>query len=129
MGITVDSKEPKKSKPFVFKTWMIGNLRRLSFRWPPKWEVKKKAKLSRGLYMCNVCHNPTRNKDIFIDHLEPIIDPATGFIDWNTYIQRMFIEESGLQAICRTCHDLKTKGERQLASKRRQNKKKLTKPS
>ena len=110
-------------KEFVFKPWMIGALRRLSYRWPPKWEVKKRAKIARGIYTCAKCGQPTRNKDIKIDHIKPIIDPEVGFVDWNTFIERMFVPEHMLQALCKTCHDEKSKAERNVRSITRKKKK------
>ena len=43
-----------------------------------------------------------------VDHVEPVVNPATGFIDWNTYIKRMFADRSKMQWLCIPCHKLKT---------------------
>jgi hypothetical protein len=56
-----------------------------------------------------------------MDHIEPIVGEK-GFTTWDDYINRMFVEESGWQAICRTCHTAKTNEE---AQTRRSFKKKL----
>jgi hypothetical protein len=47
-------------------------------------------------------------KEIKIDHLNPVIDPTTGFVDWNTFIARLFCEATALQPLCSLCHKLKT---------------------
>jgi hypothetical protein len=61
-----------------------------------------------------------RIKNIVADHIAPVVDPAVGFVDWDTYIRRMFIE-TGWQAICKSCHDIKTTKERAIATKRRKD--------
>ncbi len=54
------------------------------------------------------------------DHINPVVDPNVGRKSWDEYIERMFIE-TGWQAICKECHDVKTKEERAIAAKRRKN--------
>jgi len=49
-----------------------------------------------------------------VDHINPVVDPAVGFVDWNTYINRMFLEEKGYQVLCHACHGIKTRDEREL---------------
>jgi ribosomal protein S27AE len=46
------------------------------------------------------------------DHKYPVVDPKVGFIDWNTYIDRMFNGE--LQPLCKEDHDKKTKEENRI---------------
>lgn len=95
----------------VFQGWVINQLRRLSLKWPPRSKVKTDARLRRGIYKCALCLKETRAKDIFLDHIEPVVDPKTGFVDYNTYIARLFVPKEGFQAICRECHDKKTLAE------------------
>lgn len=44
-----------------------------------------------------------------VDHVEPVVLPATGFVDWNTYVARMFIDRTKLQWLCNECHATKTR--------------------
>lgn len=113
-----------------FNSFIKSGLRQTSNRWAPIHNIKKKARVSRGLYECECCgaHVPPtvregkkRVKNIFVDHIEPIIDPAKGFTTWDECIERMFCEEDGLQLLCKTCHDEKTKEEREIAKARRAN--------
>lgn len=102
----------------------------MSYRWPPRYTTMNKARVERGKYRCALCSTIVGRKDIKLDHIHPVVDPTTGFIDWNTYIARMFVEEAGYQAICDSCHDAKTAGERALKKATRPSKpKKSTKKS
>ena len=107
----------------------------MSYRWPPKHQVKKAAWRERGIYLC-AGYKRRKHKvklsimeeiipatkggvwlkkkvnNVFIDHIEPVIDPEKGFVSWNAVIKRMFCEADGLQVLCRECHSAKTKDER-----------------
>ena len=47
---------------------------------------------------------------VFVDHIDPV-----GEVGGPSYIQRMFIPSVRLQALCKKCHDAKTKAERRAA--------------
>lgn len=88
--------------------------------------------MSRGVYECAACkqHVPTtvregggRKKNIFVDHIEPVVDPDKGFTTWDEYISRMFCEKDNLQLLCAACHDVKTADERARAVERRRKEK------
>jgi hypothetical protein len=64
-----------------------------------------------------------RVKNVFVDHILPIIDPEVGFTSWDDFINRLFCEREGLQCICGDCHDKKTTNERAAASDRRRKEK------
>lgn len=63
-------------------------------------------------YRCFACKSLFPTKSVVVDHVSPVVDTMTGFVDWNTYVDRMFCEEDGLQVLCKTCHSEKTKRER-----------------
>jgi hypothetical protein len=46
-----------------------------------------------------------------VDHKTPVIDPVLGFVDWNTFVNRVFCGPENLQRICSCCHDKKTAAE------------------
>lgn len=84
--------------------------------------MKKEARLERGKYRCAACNKavgPTkvvkgkRVKNIFVDHIEPVVSTKEGFVDWNTYIDRLFCEKDNLQLLCKSCHDKKSQRERE----------------
>lgn len=109
-----------------FHAFIKSALRSASMKWPPKNEVKKKARTRRGYYICNGCKqevpatlppnpgNKRRINNAVVDHIIPVVDPILGFTSWDDTIKRMFCEESGLQVLCHDCHAEKTKQEKQL---------------
>ncbi len=112
-----------------FKSFIRGGLRSISMRWPPKNRVKVRARIARGVYVCEgwkrSSHevsaslppkpgNKRRINNAVVDHIQPVVDPRVGFVDWNTLIKRLFCEEDGFQLLCHDCHSAKTADERKL---------------
>ena len=96
-------------------------------RWRPKNECLKEARIDRGKYLCNGCKavvpasvviNGKRVKNIYADHIHPVVDPKEGFTTWDNFIERLFVEKDGYQALCKACHDEKSKEERKQRNKR-----------
>lgn len=95
-------------------------------RWPPRYECIKQARVGNGLYKCALCGTvgpPTlppeegkknRIKNIAADHIDPVVDPNVGFVDWNTFIARLFVELQGWQALCYKCHKIKSAEENEI---------------
>lgn len=94
-----------------FKSFITSALRRASSRWAPKYTCKKNARTARNTYKCSLCNKSVGNKDIKIDHIYPVVDPTKGFESWDKFIERLFVELDGYQAICITCHKIKSKEE------------------
>ena len=110
-----------------FHSFVKGALRNASQRWGPKAAVMRAARRDRGVYLCagymRRAHkvplsikNPGRKatRNVYVDHIEPVVDPVKGFVSWDEVVKRMFVEADGLQVLCRECHDTKTKEERKL---------------
>jgi len=95
------------------RSFIVSALRRASSRWAPKYTCKKNARSGRNQYTCALCKQVVGNKDIKIDHIEPVVDPEKGFQGYDEFIKRLFVELDGYQAICITCHQIKTNNERQ----------------
>lgn len=57
-----------------------------------------------------------------MDHINPVIDPARGFVSWDEVVKRMFCEVDGYQILCSKCHKQKSTVERQTAIERKKNK-------
>ena len=118
--------------PARFHSFIKSALRQASMRWPPKHEIKKKARVDRGKYLCNGCKqvvpvsvrvDDKRRSNVHVDHIIPVIDPAKGFVSWDDAIERMFCEEEGLQVLCAACHKVITAEERLIAKERKQQEK------
>ena len=112
-----------------FKSFIKGNLRNATRKWAPISECLKLARTRRGFYTCNGCkqevpnttrdENGKRIKNVLVDHIQPIIDPATGWVSWDDTIERMFCEADNLQVLCHECHKVKTDEEKAVAKQRR----------
>jgi len=104
-----------------YRSFITSTLRGGMRRWPPKWKALKKAELGRKTnkktgklamhYLCGMCNEEHTAKDVQVDHIQPVVDPATGFVSWDLYIDRLFCEKDNLQVLCTKCHKLKTKEE------------------
>ncbi len=112
-----------------FRSFIRGNLRRVSQKWAPIQTVLAKARVERGSYLCACCNeivpatikvDGKRIKNVHVDHIEPVIDPNVGWVSWDSLIERMFVEEDKLQVLCDSCHTIKTNNEKAIAKERRQ---------
>lgn len=112
-----------------FHSFIRGNLRRVSMKWAPIQTTLGKARVARGFYQCaGPCKeivpattkvDGKRVKNVHVDHIEPVIDPAVGWVSWDSLIERMFVEEDNLQVLCDACHKRKTDEEKAAAKLRR----------
>lgn len=60
-----------------------------------------------------------RVKNIFVDHINPIIDPSLGFTTWDDFVEGLYCEEDNLQLLCGSCHKSKSQEEIEVAKARR----------
>ena len=98
-------------KEFVLQLFLFAGLRRLSRFYPVKNEALRLARKCPGQYECAECKKLWRVSEVKVDHIDPVIDPKTGFRDWNTYIDRLFCPLSNLQVLCDVCHKVKSAAE------------------
>ena len=108
------------------KRFLIPKLRSASYRWAERSKAIKNARVARGLYKCAMCGDSTlKNGQFVMDHKAPVV-PFEGWngTDWTQYITRMFVKAEDFQALCNTCHDLKTDSEVQIRKFYREKKKK-----
>lgn len=121
----------KSTKSTTSKEWTEGRFRafitstlRGGFRkYPPKYEVLKAALWGKKLnsktgrqcvhYTCASCKGEYPAKEVNVDHIDPVVCPKEGFIDWDTFIGRLFCPKENLQVLCSKCHTKKTKEERE----------------
>jgi len=113
------------NKPWTegrIKSFIVGVLRAGARRWPPKYETLAEACVGRKInkktnrlakhYLCNSCKLEFTSKDVEVDHINPVVDVAEGFVDWNESIKRLYCGKENLQCLCKACHKAKTKLER-----------------
>ena len=111
------------------KAFIISGLRAASRRYPPKFETLNEAKTTKKInpktgrlaqhYKCKACKEEFPAKDVAVDHKKPVVDPKVGFVDWNTFITRLFCDKKNLQVLCTGCHKKKTMKEKQQANARK----------
>lgn len=113
-----------------FRSFIVSALRAASRRWPPKYKALKEAFVGRKInsktgkmamhYKCTGCKKQFVAADVQVDHIHPVVDPKKGFISWDVFIERMFVEIENLQVLCKPCHKIKTDKEK-LERKRNEN--------
>ncbi len=101
----------KQKKEWSPNSYIKSHLRKI-WRWSPARRECLSAK------QCFKCRN--RTDKLFADHIDPVVDPKVGFVNWEVYIHRMFTGK--LQPLCETCHAAKSKEE---SATRRQTRKAL----
>lgn len=120
-----------KKKSFVPVAKIRKNLQKIWVHCPQRTKAKKRAKIDTALYKCenkgcnNAVYDGVSDKNylklvdkyseyeiikgkIEIDHIEPVVDPKTGFVDFNTEIERRWVGADDYRALCRDCHAIKT---------------------
>jgi len=103
----------------AFWSFIRSGLRQKSRWWKPIAECKAKAKrpykgpLKRQKfeYQCNQCKNWFPDKKINVDHICPA-GSLNSAQDLPGFIERLFCEVDNLQVLCETCHNAKTKSEK-----------------
>ena len=103
-----------------FHSFIKGGLRSLSVKWPPRYECLNEAKTVKKInsktgrlaqhYRCNSCKQEFPGKEMQVNHIVPVI-PTSGFVSWDSVVERMFCEKIGLEALCIPCHKTITKEE------------------
>lgn len=104
----------KKKKGPNRNTFAKGALRRASLMWPPISEARRLARKERGRYECAMCKELFKDKEVQVDHRNPVIDIKEGWQGWDSYIERLFCEVEFLDVLCKTCHDVKSAHEVQM---------------
>ena len=114
------------------RSFIVSVLRAGARRWPPKFEalddafcgkkVNEKTGRMAKHYLCASCGKEYTSKDVQVDHISPVVDPDVGFIDWNTFISRLYCSKDNLQVLCTKCHKVKTNEERKQSKVRKARK-------
>lgn len=113
-----------------YRNFVKNQLRSATRKWRPIQDCKKRAKVGYGEYKCECCGEvvpPTifdadkgkRVNNVFVDHIDPVINPNIGWTTWDDVIERMFCELDNLQLLCGKCHKVKSQEEIDLAKARR----------
>lgn len=125
--------KPKKRPKYNANSAIRSAVRRTFSRSPMVREVMMKVRRERPWhlkdgsvaakprveYLCSSCQQWHMGKNIQVDHATPVVDPETGFVDWNTFIDRLFCPIENLTVLCKNCHENKTNQEKAVAVERR----------
>lgn len=70
-------------------------------------------------YRCALCGGGFTSTNMQVDHKEPVVEPKKGWQGFDKFVERLFCEADGLQAVCKTCHKAKTEVERKERNEQR----------
>jgi hypothetical protein len=97
-----------------FKNWIISLLRRGTLRFPNRSIALEKAKRGKMRnrhtgrmaehYECFKCGILEPLSHTHVDHNPPVVCPKTGFVNFDTYIERMFAPPKVWRVSCKPCH-------------------------
>jgi hypothetical protein len=102
--------------PKKLQAQIIAHLRRIGYLNVTYKEAMAGAHRGRGQWECCECHGLFKRTELHGDHKNCVIDPETGFVDWNTYVERLFLGQ--IQPLCITCHKVKSLEENKLRRKK-----------
>lgn len=85
--------------------YIKASLRRTWGRSKQRTSALANARVERGKYKCAACIGIFGRKNINVDHITAI----GRFVNFDQYIERLFVETKGLQVLCTACHKAKTK--------------------
>ena len=115
---------PKKTPPFKhypvwttsrFWSFVRSSLRRSFTRWPPKYacinnarkRLTERERKGKGRqvykYQCAGCKKYFKRTDVEVDHIVPC-GSLKDYSDLPQFVERMFVDENGLQLLCKPCH-------------------------
>jgi 5-methylcytosine-specific restriction endonuclease McrA len=97
---------PTKTKKKVFnvESHVKSHLRISFVKSALRNDCIKNARVCRGQYKCNLCGFSFKINQIDVDHVIPI----GKFFDFNSFVSKLFCDQTNLQVLCKKCHKLKT---------------------
>lgn len=119
-----------------FKNWVISLLRKGTLRFPNRKIALDRAKRGKKInklsgrlaehYECFKCKDLIPYSQVHVDHNPPVVDPATGFVNFDVYVQRLFAPPKVWRVSCKPCHAIITgKETKQRVKERKKRKKKV----
>lgn len=69
------------------------------------WEALNRVKLAPNQYRCPSCKVVFKLREMQVDHIDPVINPETGWVDMPTFAARLNCTSERLQPLCQdNCH-------------------------
>lgn len=76
------------------------------------WGTLRRMKKGPNEYECESCHKVFKLREVAVDHVLPVVDPAKGWEGLTVFATRLFCPLENLRVLCQdTCHSKKTKKE------------------
>lgn len=102
-----------------FWSFIRSGLRAKWSRWPPKFAVLKNAQRpykgpnprQKHEYQCSECKHYFPQREVEVDHVFPA-GTLKDYSDLPAFVQRLFVGEGLLRVLCKPCHVLITKEQR-----------------
>jgi len=109
---------PTSIDKVALRRWMIGQLRRIITMVPrtvdggARTAAKARARTGYGRYKCALCGTDGLPATALqLDHVQPIINPDTGWVSYDNWIERAVVDAQGYSFICIPCHKAKSVSE------------------
>lgn len=106
------AKKKRSKRVWNAKSAVIAALRKASRYMPSKTEALKRMRAPYGQFFCEECGGAFPRTLVQVDHINPVV-PTSGWVSWDSYIERLFCSATGLAVLCKPCHKLKTQSENQ----------------
>jgi 5-methylcytosine-specific restriction endonuclease McrA len=126
--INMNDKEPKEWTKARVDAFAVSSLRAGFRRFPTKWEVNAEGKMGKHVnkysgrmaehYLCASCGGLFIARDVQVDHIDPVVDPVVGFVNLDTFSDRLHCPKDNMQLLCKPCHKEKTNVERKERKKK-----------
>lgn len=102
-----------------FRSWVLSGLRSRTRYWPPAnaaWKLNTRPSQSSNKrlkieHQCNICKEWFSKAKMQLDHIKPI-GGLSCLSKLQTWVERAFVEVEGYQKICKPCHKIKSRDER-----------------
>ncbi len=117
----------RKRKKFSLRRALIAQARRIFwFYYRPRcmkhYNMAYTAGSSKGYWKCAYCgYEMFMNKDVQIDHINPVMDTKSSEKSWDEYYRRLFVEPKETQPVCKVCHLEKTQHESKTRREQNEN--------
>lgn len=105
----------------AFFSFIRSALRAKFMRWPVRYDVMNEAKVpydgldkrTKFLYVCAICNEKFKQKEVEVDHHPEECGSLKSFDDLPRFVETLFCEKDNLRVVCKPCHKKHTKESRE----------------
>jgi hypothetical protein len=97
---------------------------RRAFAWSPAYRIATKRaerRTDEGIrWLCASCGALVGRGEKHRDHIDPVVPVEKGWDgSWDTYRDRMFVDDGAIQILCKECHRKKSNEENRIRRERK----------